>query len=53
MNVEKIVEITNIRFVRGTPFSFGEGLGIRQLNSIPAVQVSDTTMLNQGSAAGP
>ncbi len=43
----------NIRFVHGTPFSFGEGLGMRQPHSIPAVQVSDTTLLNSSTTAGP
>ncbi len=42
----------NIRFVRGTPFSKGEGPGMRQLNSITTVQVSDTTMLNSSTTAG-
>ncbi len=53
LKVEKIVEITNIRFVSGAPFSFGEGMGKRQPNSITAVQVSDTTMLNSSTTAGP
>ncbi len=43
----------NIRFVCGTPFSKGEGPGMRQLNRITTVQVSDTTMLNSSTSAGP
>ncbi len=42
----------NIRSVRGTPFSFGEGLGMRPLHSITTAQVSDTTMLNSSTTAG-
>ncbi len=43
----------NIRFVRGTPFSFGEGPGMRQLTSITTVQVCDATKAKCLFLAGP